>query len=111
MPAAERYLRDGDIVAITSRDTGGYTSHVGLAYRDPNGVLRFLHASSKQGRVLVDDRLSSYLASKSDDAGIVVARPADVPGRDARGALVIVVALRTTFLRRLRGLFGSGFRR
>ena len=79
VPAIEHDLRDGDIIAITSRDTGGYTSHVGLAYRDPSGVLRFLHASSKQGRVLVDDRLSAYLASKHDDAGIVVARPADVP--------------------------------
>ena len=78
VPYIERDLRDGDIIAITSRDTGGYTSHVGLAYRDPSGVLRFLHASSKQGRVLVDDRLSVYLASKHDDAGIVVARPADV---------------------------------
>ena len=77
--SAEPYLQNGDIIAITSRDTGGYTSHVGLAYRDPRGVLRFLHASSKQHRVLVDDRLSGYLAAKSDDAGIVVARPADVP--------------------------------
>ena len=77
--AVEPFLQNGDIIAITSRDTGGYTSHVGLAYRDPRGVLRFLHASSKQHRVLVDDRLSGYLADKSDDAGIVVARPADVP--------------------------------
>ena len=56
-PADEQYLQTGDIIAITSRDTGGYTSHVGLAYRDANGTLRFLHASSKQRRVLVDDRL------------------------------------------------------
>ncbi len=79
VPAIEPDLRDGDIIAITSRDTGGYTSHVGLAYRDPSGVLRFLHASSKQKRVLVDDRLSVYLASKHDDVGIIVARPSDVP--------------------------------
>ena len=77
--ADEKYLQTGDIIAITSRDTGGYTSHVGLAYRDSSGVLRFLHASSKQRRVLVDDRLSVYLADKRDDAGIVVARPADAP--------------------------------
>lgn len=77
---AEPYLQTGDIVAITSRDTGGYTSHVGLAYRDPRGVLRFLHASSRYRRVLVDDRLSAYLADKHDDAGIVAARPADVGG-------------------------------
>ena len=79
VPAAEPYLQSGDIVAITSRDTGGYTSHVGLAYRDPKGVLRFLHASSLHHRVMVDDRLSAYLADKHGDAGIVVARPADVP--------------------------------
>ena len=76
--AAESSLQTGDIVAITSRDTGGYTSHVGLAHRDQNGVL-FLHASSRQRRVLVDDRLSRYLADKRDDAGIIVARPAEAP--------------------------------
>ena len=78
VPAAERYLRDGDIIAITSRDTGGYTSHVGLAYRDQSGTLRFLHASSRYRQVILDDRLSAYLADKHDDAGIVVARPNDV---------------------------------
>ena len=80
--SAEPYLRNGDIVAITSRDTSGYTSHVGLAYRDSTGVLRFMHASSRYRKVVLDDRLSSYLADKSDDAGIMVARPEDVPARD-----------------------------
>ena len=75
VPEAERYLRDGDIIAVTSRDTGGYTSHVGLAHRDQNGVLRFLHASSRYHQVILDDRLSAYLADKHDDAGIIVARP------------------------------------
>ncbi len=74
----ERDLQDGDIVAITSRDTGGYTSHVGLACRDGRGVLRFLHASSLQRRVVLDERLSVYLNSKGDDIGIIVARPNDV---------------------------------
>jgi hypothetical protein len=75
----ERYLQDGDIIAITSRDTGGYTSHVGLACRDANGTLRFLHASSIYHRVVLDERLSDYLESKRDDAGIVVARPSEAP--------------------------------
>jgi hypothetical protein len=78
VPGVEKYLRDGDIIAITSRDTGGYTSHVGLAYRDQNGTLRFLHASSRYRQVILDTRLSAYLADKHDDAGIVVARPNDV---------------------------------
>jgi hypothetical protein len=77
----ERYLQDGDIIAVTSRDTGGYTSHVGLACRDRKGVVHFLHASSLQRRVVLDERLSAYLNSKRDDIGIIVARPADVsPG-------------------------------
>ncbi len=79
--AAEPYLRNGDIIAVTSRDTAGYTSHVGLAYRDATGVLRFMHASSRYRKVVLDDELSSYLADKSDDAGIIVARPEDVPAR------------------------------
>ena len=79
VPGVERYLQDGDIIAITSRDTGGYTSHVGLACRDSNGVVHFLHASSLQRRVVLDERLSAYLNSKRDDIGIIVARPADVP--------------------------------
>ncbi len=79
--AAEPYLRNGDIIAVTSRDTAGYTSHVGLAYRDSNGTLRFMHASSRYRRVVLDDELSAYLADKSDDAGIIVARPEDVPSR------------------------------
>lgn len=78
VPAAERELQTGDVIAITSRDTGGYTSHVGLAYRDGSGVLRFLHASSRQRRVVLDERLSSYLADKRDDIGIVAVRPHEV---------------------------------
>jgi hypothetical protein len=83
VPGIERYLQNGDIIAITSRDTGGYTSHVGLACRTRDGVLHFLHASSLQHRVVLDERLSSYLNSKRGDLGIIVARPADV----AAGAL------------------------
>ena len=83
--AAEPYLRNGDIIAVTSRDTAGYTSHVGLAYRDSNGTLRFMHASSRYRKVVLDGELSAYLADKSDDAGIIVARPEDVSGRVLAG--------------------------
>lgn len=79
VPAAERDLQNGDVVAITSRDEGGYTSHVGLAVRDGRGTLRFLHASSKQRRVVLDDRLSRYLNAHRDDLGIIVARPHELP--------------------------------
>lgn len=75
----ESKLKSGDIIGIVSRDRPGLysTSHVGLAYRANDGVLHFMHASSPRnyGKVVVDSRLSSYLARYSTDSGILVARP------------------------------------
>jgi hypothetical protein len=74
----ESKLRSGDIIGITTHDSGGIgTSHVGLAYRGSDGVLRFMHASSPRnyGKVVVDSRLSDYLNRYRSDAGIIVARP------------------------------------
>lgn len=74
----ESKLQTGDIISICSAD-GPYlgTSHVGLAYRDNNGVLRFMHASSPQnhGKVVVDRRLSDYLKFYTTNRGMFVARP------------------------------------
>ena len=75
----EPKLKSGDIIGIISRDRPGLysTSHVGLAYRTPDGVLHFMHASSPQnyGKVVVDAELSKYLARYHSDTGILVARP------------------------------------
>jgi hypothetical protein len=75
----EPKLKSGDIIGIVSRDRPGLysTSHVGLAYRTKDGVLHFLHASSPRnyGQVVIDARLSSYLARYRTDTGILVARP------------------------------------
>lgn len=74
----EGKLKSGDIICIATRDVGGYgTSHVGLAYRGSDGVLRFMHASAPRnyGKVVVDSRLSEYLHRFKSIAGIMVARP------------------------------------
>ena len=75
----EPKLKNGDIIGIVARDRPGLysTSHVGLAYRTNDGVLHFMHASSPRnyGKVVVDSRLSSYLARYRSDSGILVARP------------------------------------
>jgi len=78
VPAAEKYLRDGDIVCIVSTWPYSYTSHVGLAYRDKTGTLRFMHASKNAGKVIIDTRLSTYLNRFKSHAGIMVARPSDI---------------------------------
>jgi hypothetical protein len=77
----ESKIQSGDIICITCADKGSYSSHVGLAYRDSSGVLRFMHATptkSKGHQVVIDDRLSVYLAGKSGQIGIYVARPLDI---------------------------------
>jgi hypothetical protein len=75
----ESKLQTGDIMGIVSRDRGGLysTSHVGLALRTSDGTLHFMHASSPSnyGKVVVDARLSKYLARYKTDTGILVARP------------------------------------
>ena len=74
----EGKLRSGDIIGVISRDRSGLysTAHVGLALRTNDG-LHFMHASSpgNSGRVVVDTRLSKYLARYRSDSGILVARP------------------------------------
>jgi cell wall-associated NlpC family hydrolase len=78
VPAAEKLLRNGDIICIVTTWPGTYTSHVGLAYRDPKGTLRFMHASKNAGEVIIDSRLSDYLNRYKLHAGIMVARPRDL---------------------------------
>ena len=79
VPKIESKLRNGDIICIVTNWHETYTSHVGLASRDSNGVLRFLHASKNHREVVLDDRLSDYLKKFSTHAGIYVARPLDLP--------------------------------
>lgn len=79
VPRIESQLRNGDIICIVTNWHETYTSHVGLASRDNNGVLRFLHASKNHREVVLDDRLSDYLNKFSTHAGIYVARPLDLP--------------------------------
>ncbi len=74
----ESQLQDGDIIGIVARDRNGLysTAHVGLALRRDDGT-HFMHASSpgNAGRVVVDARISQYLAAHRSDSGILVARP------------------------------------
>jgi hypothetical protein len=79
VPRIESRLRNGDIICIVTTWHETYTSHVGLASRDKNGVLRFLHASKNHREVVLDARLSDYLGKFKTHAGIYVARPHDLP--------------------------------
>lgn len=72
----ESGIKSGDIIGITTIDRDGVgTSHVGIAYRTPDGVLHFMHASSNYRKVVLDVRLRDYLYMYGDDMGIMVGRP------------------------------------
>ncbi len=77
--SASAKIHNGDIICIVSKDVGRYvsTSHVGLAIRDSNGKVHFMHASSPRnyGKVVVDDTIDAYLRRYSRDVGIMVVRP------------------------------------
>ncbi len=71
-------IRNGDVICITGRGPEGFTEHVGLAYRDQAGVLRFLHASKDERQVVIDVPLRQYVYRYHKFAGIMVVRPLDV---------------------------------
>ena len=97
VPAAEKYLRNGDIVCIVTTWPQGYTSHVGLAYRDGNGVLRFMHATKNAGKVIIDSRLSSYLNRYRTNAGVASRDPMIRKSRGRRAETCEIPLQRNAF--------------
>lgn len=59
-PSVAGRIREGDIIAFVDRHAGLDVSHVAFAYA-VDGVLHFIHASSRAGRVIVEPRtLADY---------------------------------------------------
>ncbi|RYG45215.1 DUF1460 domain-containing protein [bacterium] len=69
----ESALQTGDIVGWATSVEGLDIAHTGLILRDRTGP-RFLHASSRAKKVILDERVSHYAAGKNI-VGLVVARP------------------------------------
>jgi hypothetical protein len=74
----QRRLMTGDIVGVTTTLEGLDCAHAGLCYRDEQGTLRLLHASTTAKAVVLDAELATYLARVSTHTGIIVARPLEV---------------------------------
>ncbi|MBC8043652.1 MAG: DUF1460 domain-containing protein [Rhizobacter sp.] len=73
--ASEAELQTGDIVAFVSRVKGMDYDHIGIACRNPAGNLGVMHASSRFGKVRLDESLHRYAKIFR---GITVARPLEV---------------------------------
>jgi hypothetical protein len=78
VPEIESKIQNGDVICISGKGPEGFTEHVGLACRDRQGALRFMHASKDERRVVIDVPLHSYLYRYRKFAGIMVVRPQEV---------------------------------
>jgi Protein of unknown function (DUF1460) len=78
---AQPFLVTGDIVGITTSIGGLDCAHTGLCYRDEQGRLRLLHASTTAREVTLDVELAAYLARVATHTGIIVARPLEPTSR------------------------------
>jgi len=76
IPAITDRLETGDVLAFTTSIDGLDCTHTGLAYRDPAGVMRVLHAPLSGGVVQVSrGTLPQYVAGLRSGTGILAARP------------------------------------
>lgn len=74
IPFVERFIEDGDIIALVTTVEGLDISHVGFA-QFVQSRLHFLHASTLNKRVeLTKEPLTDYLKKRTTVKGIVVAR-------------------------------------
>jgi len=53
---AEDGILDGDIICIVSTIPGLDITHTGIACRTPDGKLHFIHASMREGKVVLETR-------------------------------------------------------
>ncbi|TAL70348.1 MAG: DUF1460 domain-containing protein [Bacteroidetes bacterium] len=71
----EPKLETGDIIAVATNKDGLDYSHTGMIMKDKSGKPRFMHASSKKKKVVVDKVISDYIKGVESDIGITVLRP------------------------------------
>lgn len=75
---AQKFIQTGDIIAVATKKEGLDYAHTGLAFRDERGKIRFLHASQKKKKVLLDKELYRYIRSVETYIGITVVRPCTI---------------------------------
>ena len=76
LAAAEKDIRDGDILCLATSIDGLDYSHVVIAYREkPGAPLGFIHASTSAKKVIIEPRsLAAYLQANTRCLGISVLR-------------------------------------
>jgi hypothetical protein len=76
VPAVLDRIQTGDVLGFACSIDGLDCTHTGLAYRDPRGVMRVLHAPLSGGQVQVSrGTLPQYVAALRSGTGVLIARP------------------------------------
>ncbi len=71
----EKHLKNGDMLIFTSSKSSLDVEHQGFAFRDKDGAIRLLHASTTGKKVLIASRpLSTYLWRYPAMSGLIVVR-------------------------------------
>ncbi|MBI5323728.1 MAG: DUF1460 domain-containing protein [Ignavibacteriae bacterium] len=71
----EPKLETGDIIAVATNKEGLDYSHTGMILKDKTGKTRFMHASSKKKKVVIDKEIFEYIKGVESDIGITILRP------------------------------------
>jgi hypothetical protein len=73
---AESFIKDGDLIACVTNLKGLDIGHVGIAVKEGNGRIHFMHAPQEGSKVEVSrDPLPIYLSKVKKHTGIIVLRP------------------------------------
>jgi hypothetical protein len=76
LASAASLIHTGDVLAFATSIAGLDVTHAALAYRDPAGALRVLHAPLSGGVVeITRSTLVEYVAAIKRCTGVLVARP------------------------------------
>jgi hypothetical protein len=77
---AEHLLQTGDIVGVATTETGIDIAHTGLCFKDEQGIVHFMDASSARSRmqVTLEPEISKCLSWSRKLTGAMFARPLEV---------------------------------
>lgn len=72
----ESKIQNGDLIAITTNIKGLDIGHVGIAVKESDGRIHFLHAPLAGAKVQISEKpLPDYLAAVKKHTGILILRP------------------------------------
>lgn len=74
----EGQIATGDIIAIVTNKPGLDYSHIGLGYNEKQKSAKFLHASSKQRKVVLDTNVSDFVRGIKSSIGITLLKPLEL---------------------------------